>query len=160
MADKKRYYFVEVNIPDAVKTANPDKDPSSIMRDLLLAWKDATGTKYAKALYDFIYEDVKSYGWHPTDTNKMAYCLTFINARHFENYQAYTADFRTWLNDNHGITYVHEVTTDVPYDVADKDNGNDAEIQSEQGNYFTYAEARRKAILEDLAEKRGFVVAE
>ena len=41
MANKKRYYFVEVNIPDAVKTANPDKDPSSIMRDLLLAWKDA-----------------------------------------------------------------------------------------------------------------------
>ena len=96
----------------------------------------------------------------PTDTNKMAYCLTFINARHFENYQAYTVHFRTWLNDNHGITYVHEVTTDVPYDVADKDNGNDAEIQSEQGNYFTYAEARRKAILEDPAEKRGFVVAE
>ena len=88
MANKKRYYFVEVNIPDAVKTAHPDKDPSSIMRDLLLAWKDATGTKYAKALFDFIYEDVKSYGWHPTETNKMAYCLTFINARHFENYQA------------------------------------------------------------------------
>ena len=57
---------------------------------------------------------------HPTDTNKMAYCLTFINARHFE--YRLCSHFRTWLNDNHGITYVHEVTTDVPYDVADKDN--------------------------------------
>ena len=86
--------------------------------------------------------------------------MTFINARHFENYQAYAADFRTWLNDNHGINYIHEVITDVPYDIADMDNGNDAEVQSEQGNYFTYAEARKKAILEDLAEERGFVVAE
>ena len=160
MADKKRYYFVEVNIPDAVKDANPDKDPSSIMRDLLLTWRNIRETKHARALYDFIYEDVKSYGWHPTETNKMAYCLTFINARHFANYQAYTADFRTWLNDNHGINYIYEVTTDVPYDVADLDNGNDAEVQSEQGNYFTYAEARKKAILEDLAESRGFVEAE
>ena len=31
-------------------------------------------------------------------------------------------DFRTWLNDNHGITYTYEATTDVPYEVADKDN--------------------------------------
>jgi len=160
MADKKRYYFVEVNIPDAVKDANPDKDPSSIMRDLLLTWRNIRETKHARALYDFIYEDVKSYGWHPTETNKMAYCLTFINARHFENYQAYTADFRTWLNETHGITYVHEVTSDVPYDIADKDNLGGAEVQSAQGNYFTYAEARRKAILEELAESRGFVVAE
>lgn len=159
MANKKRYYFVEVNIPDAVKDANPDKDPSSIMRDLLEAWKNSAGTKYARALFDFIYEDVKSYGWHPTETNKMAYCLTFINARHFENYKAYIAEFRTWLNDNHGITYTYESTTDVPYEVAGLDNLGNAEVQSEQGSYFTYAEAKRKAILEDLAEERGFLEA-
>ena len=159
MADKKRYYFVEVNIPDAVKDANPDVHPAGIMKNLREEYKRSSGTKYARALSDFIYEDVKIYGWHPTETNKTAYCMTFINARHFENYEAYSADFRTWLNDNHGITYVHEVTTDVPYDIADKDNGNDAEIQSEQGNYFTYAEAKRKAILEDLAVARGFELA-
>lgn len=159
MANKKRYYYAEVNIPDAVKTAHPDKNALAILRDLLIAWKEETDSKYAKALYDFIFEDVKSYDWHPTDTNKMAYCLTFINARHFENYQAYTTDFRAWLNDNHGVTYTYESTSDVPYDVADADNGNDAEVQSEQGNYFTYGEAKRKAILEDLPEERGFVLA-
>ena len=159
MANKKRYYFVEVNIPDAVKDAHPDKHPAGIMKELREAWKDATGTKYARAFNDIIYEDVKIYGWHTTDANKTAYCMTFINARHFDNYQAYGADFRTWLNDNHGITYTYEVTTDVPYDVADLDNGNDAEVQSEQGNYFTYAEARKKAVLEDLAVQRGFELA-
>ena len=156
IANKKRYYFVEVNIPDAVKDANPGKDPSSIMVDLLEEWKNSTGTKHANALYDFIYEDVKSYGWHPTESNKMAYCLTFINARHFDNYKVYTGPFRTWLNDTHGIAYTHEVSTDVPFDVAEVDNGNDAEVQDAAGDYFTYAEARRKAIVEELAESRGF----
>ena len=159
MANKKRYYFVEVSIPDAVKDAYPDKHPAVIMKDLREAWKDEVATKYARALSDFIYEDVKIYGWHPTDANKTAYCMTFINARHFENYQAYSADFRTWLNDNHGITYTYEVTTDVPYDIEDKDNLGGAEVESEQGNYFTYAEAKRKAILEDLPEERGFLEA-
>ena len=50
MANKKRYYFVEVNIPDAVKTANPDKDPSSIMRDLLVAWKGFNWNKICKSI--------------------------------------------------------------------------------------------------------------
>ena len=39
------------------------------------------------------------------------------------------------------------------------DNGNDAEVQSQQGNYFTYAQAKEKAIMEDLPEERGFVIA-
>ena len=59
MANKKRYYFVAVNIPDAVKDAHPDKHPAGIMKDLRDEWTVSAGTKYARALSDFIYDDVK-----------------------------------------------------------------------------------------------------
>jgi len=160
MVNKKRYYFAEVNIPDAVKDANPDivDDPASIMRNLLKEWKDTTGTKYSRALNDFIYDKNKTYGWNASEANKYGYCLTFINARHFENYQAYTADFRKWLNDNHNITYTYETHTDVPYEIADKDNLGGAEVESEQGNNFTFAEAKAKAFMEDMPVSRGFTL--
>ena len=157
--NKKRYYYLEINIPDAVKDARPGRDAIAIMHDLTEEYKNEVGTKYARALNDFIFGTAKHYGWHPTDANRTATCVQFINARHFANYEAYTADFRQWLENNHGITYPYETYTDVPYEIADVDNGNDAEIQSEQGNYFTYAQAKQKAIMEDLPEERGFVIA-
>ena len=40
MTDKKRYYFAEVNIPEAIKTANSDMDPAEILKIKLEEYVD------------------------------------------------------------------------------------------------------------------------
>ena len=155
MTDKKRYYFAEVNIPEAIKTANADLDPAEILKIKLDEYVTASGTKNARALKDMIYEDIKIYGWHPTEATKTAYCLTFINARHWDAFKVYTPDFRTWLNDTHSITYTHEAHSDLPYEIADKDNLNGAAV-SHEGHNMNYEVAKHKAFLEDLPASRGF----
>ena len=102
-----------------------------------------------------IYEDIKIYGWHPTEANKTAYCLTFINARHWDAFKVYTPDFRTWLNDTHNITYTHEAHSDMPFEIAEKDNLNGADV-SHEGHNMNYEVAKHKAFLEDLPTSRGF----
>ena len=56
MTDKKRYYFAEVNIPEAIKTANADMDPAEILKIKLEEYVTASGTKNARALKDMIYD--------------------------------------------------------------------------------------------------------
>ena len=45
MTDKKRYYFAEVNIPEAIKTANSDMDPAEILKIKLEEYVDATNVQ-------------------------------------------------------------------------------------------------------------------
>ena len=92
---------------------------------------------------------------NPTEANKTAYCLTFINARHWDAFKVYTPDFRTWLNDTHNITYTHEAHSDMPYEIAEKNHLNGAGV-SHEGHNMNYEVAKHKAFLEDLPTSRGF----
>lgn len=155
MSDKKRLYFAEVTIPDAVKTAHTDIDPAEILKIKLDEYVADTGTKSSRQLKEIIYEDVKIYGWHPSNANKTAYTVTFINARHYDVYKYHVPAFRTWLNNNHNITYDYESYTDVPFEIQDEDHLNGASVTHE-GHNMNYNVAKHKAFLEDLAVSRGF----
>jgi hypothetical protein len=157
--NKKRYYFAEVTVPDAVITAQggAEVDGGKMIKNLLDEYIATDGTKYAKALRDFIFENTRLYGWHPEDANKFAYGLTFINSRHYDNYQAYTTPFRQWMEDTHNVSYTYEVKTDVPYEIADSGvSGAGEPVKDEDGFNHTYAEATRNEILENIPTDRGY----
>lgn len=155
MSDKKRLYFVEVTIPDAVKNAHEGIDPAEILRIKLDEYIADTGTKSSRQLKEMVYEDIKIYGWHPSDANKTAYTITFMNARHHDVYNHHVPAFRTWMNNDCGITYDYETYTDIPYEVATIDNINGNEVTHE-GHNMNYDVAKHKAFMEDMPIARGF----
>jgi len=162
MANKKRHYFAEVNIPDSVITAQGGAEVpgTKMIQNLLDAYITESNSKYAKSLKDFIYETAKPYGWHSSDANKCAYGITFINSRHWANYSAYTAPFRQWLNDTHGVTYTYEVKTDVPYEIADAGvSGAGEPVKDDDGFNHTYATATEQEILSNIPTDRGYAIA-
>ncbi len=62
--NKKRQYFAEVTVPDTVITAQggAEVDGGKMIKNLLDEYIAADGTKYAKALRDFIFENNRLYG--------------------------------------------------------------------------------------------------
>lgn len=141
MADKTQYYF-EVRVPSAAENKAVET-----MRHYMDLHIEETGSKMTKILKEFVFAHVEV---HNQVGDTQAITLEFNNKRNYNTYLQVSADFRAWVNQNHGVEYVFEKESTYSYDSADID------YYLEGTGKRTYHSRRYDYMNVELPTERGF----